>query len=429
MQSTKSADSPSALSKKLVVRVVFALVIALLLYATLAFGIYNGLTRHAPGANDFYSRWMGARALFLFGQNPYSEQVTGDIQLGMYGRLARPDEDQVAFAYPLYAAYLAAPFVALPYPAAQALWMALLILCVIAGALAMALVNRLTLSPLTLAALLLGFLFFYPSVRAIFLGQYALVSLALLALAMLTVATRHDTAAGILLAVSTVKPQPVIFLVPVILFWAWQNKRMRVVVSAVLTLALLMISSLVLVPTWTLDFLNGLRAYVRYEPVGPPVEIFANMLLPKNLATILALALSAALLAWMLVIVWRNRSRNWFDFQPTLGIVALVTTMMAVRIGSSDQVFLFIPLISWLSRWRAPDTRLLLALGVVYLLIVPWYVFLTTLEGNREALPVGTILPFSILVACVVWSLASRSQKRAVTAPDALGADSHTSQI
>lgn len=428
MQSTKSVELPYAFSKTVATRLVFALVIVLS-YAALAFGIYNGLTRHAPGANDFYSRWMGARALFLHGQNPYSEQVTRDIQIGMYGRLARPDEDQVAFAYPLYAAYLAAPFVAFPYPTAQALWMALLILCLIASALALAMVNRLALSPLTLAALVFGSLFFYPSVRGIFLGQYALVSLVLLALAILAIATRHDSAAGVLLALSSVKPQPVIILVPIILFWAWRNDKRRVVVTALLTLAVLFVSAFLLVPTWILDFWNGLRAYVRYEPVGPPVEIVFNLFLPKTLATIFALGTSAALFVWMLVTVWRNRSRNWIDFQPTLAVVALVTTLMAVRIGSSDQVFLFIPLIAWLSRWRAPKTRPLLALAVAYLLLVPWYVFITTLEGNHEALPVGTILPFSILGAYVVWSWRTRAQTRAVIVPDASGADSPMKKV
>ena len=81
----------------------------LVLYGALAFGIYNGLTRTTLGANDFYSRWVGARALFVQGKNPYSDEVTREIQLGMYGRLARPEEDQAAFAYPLFAAYAAAP--------------------------------------------------------------------------------------------------------------------------------------------------------------------------------------------------------------------------------------------------------------------------------------------------------------------------------
>ncbi|RIK30930.1 MAG: hypothetical protein DCC52_06055, partial [Chloroflexi bacterium] len=98
-----------------------------LLYAALAFGIYNGLTRQQQGANDFYSRWVGARALILRGENPYAAQTTRAIQMGMYGRLAQPDEDQVAFAYPLYAALIAAPLAFLPYSLAQALWMALLI--------------------------------------------------------------------------------------------------------------------------------------------------------------------------------------------------------------------------------------------------------------------------------------------------------------
>jgi hypothetical protein len=390
------------------------LLVMLAVYAALAFGIYNGLTVRLPGANDFFSRWMGARAFLVNGQNPYLEVVTDDIQRQMYGRLAAPGEDQVAYAYPFYALYLAAPLVTFPYTSAQALWMALLVFCVIASVLTLATVNRLTLDPLTLALILFGALFFYPSVRAIFLGQYAVVSFALIVFANIAIARNQDYAAGILLAWAAVKPQPVIFIIPVVLFWAWRNGRRRLVWSALTMLTVLIVSSFLLAPTWFTDFLNGLRAYVQYEPVGPPIEIFFNLLLPKTPAMLFTFATSAALFVWMLVTVWRNQSRNWFEFQLTLGFVALVTTLIAVRIGSSDQVFLLILWIAWLTQARIQNKYPLIALAVAYLLIVPWSIFLSTLQGNTEALVVGTILPFSTLLAYLVWSLVRVAQRRVV---------------
>lgn len=388
-------------SKGLGTRLAFVIVI-IMLYAALAVGIYNGLTQHTPGANDFYSRWMGARALILNGQNPYDEAVTREIQMGMFGRLARADEDQVAFAYPLYSAYLAAPLVGLPYAMAQALWMALLVCCLVGGALALSVVNRITLTPIALAAIVLSALMFYPSVRAIFLGQYAVVAFACVGVAVLAIASEHHTLAGVLLGISAVKPQPVLFLLPVILFWTWRNGRRRVVWSTLVTLAVLVLSSFAWIPSWLVDFLNGLRAYTQYEPVGPPLDILLKMLLPETLANILFYVFSAGLVVWMLRVVWRNRVQSWYEFQPALGFVGLVTTLMAVRIGSSDQVFLLIIWLAWLSRWCAQRERALIAASVAYLLLVPWLIFLTTLEGNHEALVVGTILPFSTLSVYVV---------------------------
>lgn len=386
-----------------------------LLYAALAFGIYNGLTRQQQGANDFYSRWVGARALILRGENPYAAQTTRAIQMGMYGRLAQPDEDQVAFAYPLYAALIAAPLAFLPYSLAQALWMALLIFCVVGGVVSLAVVNQIKLSPLVLAGIVSGALFFYPSVRGIFLGQYALFSFACVALAALALTTKHDVTAGILLSIATVKPQPMIFLFPVILFWAWHKQRQRAVWSALLTLALLFGVSFILTPTWLFDFLNALRAYSEYARVGPPLQTFFQLTLPEPLATILFAAASIVLVAGMVVAVWRNRAREWQEFQPALGLVALTTTLMAGRIGTPDQIFLLILWMAWFAAWGAQKKYGGIALGVCFLLVAPWWLFLQTLDGNREAIVVTTILPFGSLFVYFGSAAQKKFWRRAAT--------------
>lgn len=368
------------------------------LYAALAFGIYTGLTQKQLGANDFFSRWMGARALFLRGQNPYDDSVTREIQIGMYGRLARADEDQVAFAYPLYAAFAAWPFAWLPYSAAQALWMALLVYCVVGGALALAVVNRIMLSPIAVALILLSVLFFYPSVRGIFLGQYALFSFGCIALACLAIATKHDTAAGLVLSISSVKPQPVVLLFPVILFWAWRNGRRRIVSSALLALAVLLDVSFVLVPGWLFDFINALRAYAQYARVSPPLQTFFQFWLPEPIATLCFIMASAVLGVGVIWVIWRDRAHGWSDFQPALGFVALVTTLIAGRIGTPDQIFLLVLWLAWLSSWCAREQRATVALGGVFLLVVPWFVFRQTLQGNNEAVVLTLVLPLGSLM-------------------------------
>ncbi len=390
-----------------------AFIIGALVYALLAFGIYNGLTRQQQGANDFYSRWMGARALFLRGENPYAADVTRAIQLGMYGRLARADQDQVAFAYPLYAAFVAAPFVGWQYAVAQALWMALLIFCVVGGALALAAANQIRLTPFAVAGIALGALFFYPAVRGIFLGQYALFSFGCAALACFAIARGRDAAAGVLLGIAAVKPQPIIFLLPVILFWTWRQGRRRTVWGALVTLALLFGVSFLLTPTWLWDFLNALRAYSEYARVGPPLQTAFQLTLPEPLATILFAATGLALIATMAWTVWKNASRAWLDFQPALGFVALTTTLTAGRIGAPDQIFLLILWLAWFAVWGARKQYVGVALGALFLLVAPWWLFLQTLEGDHEALVVTTILPLGSLLAYVGIAAQKRIWRRA----------------
>ena len=64
--------------------------------------------------SDLYPRWLGSRELLLHGRDPYSPEITREIQIGYYGRPLDPSRpydpaDQEAFAYPVYVALLLAP--------------------------------------------------------------------------------------------------------------------------------------------------------------------------------------------------------------------------------------------------------------------------------------------------------------------------------
>src|SRR6185312_2333919 len=70
--------------------------------------------------SDLYPRWLGARELLLHNRDPYSKEITREIQTGYYGRPldpARPNDpkDQQGFAYPVYVAFLLAPFLHLDF--------------------------------------------------------------------------------------------------------------------------------------------------------------------------------------------------------------------------------------------------------------------------------------------------------------------------
>src|ERR1700746_3097163 len=79
--------------------------------------------RGTPRGNlsDLYPRWLGARELLLHHRDPYSAEITREIQTGYYGRPldpSRPNDpkDQQAFAYPIYVVLMLAPTVTLPFP-------------------------------------------------------------------------------------------------------------------------------------------------------------------------------------------------------------------------------------------------------------------------------------------------------------------------
>src|SRR5262249_45605699 len=74
--------------------------------------------------SDLYPRWLGARELLLHGRDPYSPEVTREIQIGYYGRVLDPSragdpQDQQGFAYPVYVVFLLAPTINLPFNIVQ----------------------------------------------------------------------------------------------------------------------------------------------------------------------------------------------------------------------------------------------------------------------------------------------------------------------
>src|SRR5579864_8636458 len=54
--------------------------------------VADAAARQRPRGNlsDLYPRWLGARELWLNGRNPYSADVTREIQAGYYGRPLDP---------------------------------------------------------------------------------------------------------------------------------------------------------------------------------------------------------------------------------------------------------------------------------------------------------------------------------------------------
>src|SRR5580765_4203826 len=82
--------------------------------------------------SDLYPRWLGARELLIHRRDPYSDDITREIQIGYYGRMLDPlrpndPKDQQAFAYPVYVVLLLAPTVGLPFSIVHAAFFWLLI--------------------------------------------------------------------------------------------------------------------------------------------------------------------------------------------------------------------------------------------------------------------------------------------------------------
>src|SRR5581483_11258682 len=250
--------------------------------------------------SDLYPRWLGARELLLHHRDPYSADVTREIQIGYYSRPldpSRPNDpkDQQAFAYPVYVVFLLAPTVTLPFLLVQKIFFWFFIGITAASVLLwmdaltwrVSLITKLLWITLTLSC--------FPAIQGIKLRQLTLLVAALLAAFAALLVRKHFVWAGILLAFATIKPQLAALPVVWLCIWVvgdWRT-RQRALWSFAITIAVLVAAGEVLLPGWIGEFRSALGAYYHYTGGG-------NSVLDVALSPIFGRITSALLVAAVL---------------------------------------------------------------------------------------------------------------------------------
>jgi hypothetical protein len=373
--------------------------LALAVYLT-----YVVFTSKYPGANDFYSRWAGGCALLREGLNPYSEAATLAIQEGMYGRPALPDEDQVAFAYPLYSLLFFFPLcITQNYALVQAIWLWLLLIALVASAiLCMRLVDWRA-GPWVWVLTIMWVVLLYYSFRALILGQFAIWVLLAMVAVLWALRHQYDTWAGILLALATIKPQMVYLAIPWILLWTVGQRRWRLWVGFLAAMASLILGSMLLLPSWLPDFARQVWAYPSYTVFGSLTWMIVqySLGLGQTAETFVMVLLGLVIV----VLGWRLWTGTWDQMLWMLGLLLVLTNFLTPRIATTNYI-LFIPWFIWGYRrmqreWHRWGGWVVLATQAT-LLIGPWALFLVTIQGDFEQAPVYFPLPAATMLM-LLW--------------------------
>ena len=357
-----------------------------------------------PGGNDFLARWMGARFWVQEGVSPYDPAVSLATQELIYGRPADVEagEDVSHFVYPFPSMIFFAPFGAMPYTLARAIWMTILEISLPLLALIGIAIADWKPSRAILISLLLFSVLWYHGMRAVIVGQFAVIEALLMAGALLAIKRGNDPLGGILLGLSIVKPQMMVLLIPFVFLWAGWSRRWRIVAWGVGTIGLLITVSILLLPEWPVMWMRQLLEYPTYTDLGPPVSIMADAL--PSLSIVIAVVLGGGLLLYMF---WEwakavGKPDRWFQWTAALTIV--VTNLVALRTATTNYVVL-LPVLCLIfsvlaERWgRKGDLVILLAMAAI--LIGLWGLFLATVEGNTES-PI-MYLPLPILTLFGLW--------------------------
>jgi hypothetical protein len=367
-------------------RSVKVLLVFLLLLVTLVAAAWANcrFSEQNPGGNDFLVHWVGSRALLVDGLSPYGDAVALRIQTMAYGRPALPGEHELRVAYPLYSVGIFLPFALVSdYKLARALWMTTLEIGLVSLALLSLRLTRWKPGVWLLGVFLLFAMTWYHSARAVINGNVVVLLAVFIAGALAAIQSGRDELAGVLLALSTIKPQVVILLVIFVWVWAISVRRSRIVLWTVLSLVFLSIGAAFFVPDWPLQNLWEVIRYPGYNPPGTPGSALATWL--PAAGSKLGWGLTF-LLGILLLTEWsaaRGQDFRWFLWTASLTLVA--SQWIGIQTDPGNFIVLFIPLVLVFAMWvkhSGTIGRVMVMLSLVVLFVGLWALFLVTLDSS-----------------------------------------------
>jgi hypothetical protein len=451
-----SADSENRPSSRCAV---FALCLALIgassiLYYHQRLFIPRALAVRASGGlgngyafgNDFYQVWLSSREWLRHGRDPYSAAMTREIQTGLYGRTldrAIPTDpiDQRQFPYPVFTDLLFWPATEFSFGFVRVALLCLLLPLTAGAVLLWLRALDWQLDWKWRASILLLTLCSYPSLEALYALQLGLVVAFLLAASILALRRGRFLLAGILMALTTIKPQVTLLVIFYVSLWSLSDWRRRgsYCMGLVATLIVLVGGALILLPNWIYSWIHNLVAYHAYTTPQLLTEVVTKPLGPR-LAGPATLLLFAASMTFAVILAWRNRAAaaTSLEFWLTLSILLSLSCITLLPGQAVYDHLALLPGILFLLRYR----RKLLSAGVVpavlgtvgaIVLFWPWAAALMVI-ALRPLLPpplffstalfdlpirTAASLPFAVFALLVyIWRITSAIRLPAGLKPD-----------
>jgi hypothetical protein len=343
-------------------------------------------SKNNPGGTDFLVHWVGTRAYFGEGISPYSDQVALEIQQMVYGRVALPGEHELRVAYPFYSAILFFPFALIQeFDAARAVWMTILEIGLIS--LTLVSIQLTTWRPkIWVLALLLFFsLAWYHALRALINGNVVILIALGIAGAFLAIKNKHDELAGVLIALTTIKPQVVILVVIYIIIWAIFQRRYKIIGWFFITLVLLVASGTLLIPDWVMQNLREILRYPGYNPPGTPSSALATWF--PAVGPRVGTFLSLAAIVIMLTEWWLARHQGYRQFFWTGCLTLVLSAWSGIQTDPGNFIIMMPAIILFFAivaeRWPAVS-NIITASVLGGLLILIWIIFISTLERSYQ---------------------------------------------
>jgi hypothetical protein len=353
--------------------------------------------------SDLYSPWVGTYAA-LHGKDPYSMEVTRQIQTWLYGKPLGPNDtyDKQAFVYPAHAILLLAPLTWVSWPLARFASTALGPLLVGFTAWIWIQICGLSISTRRTAVLLILISCSWPAIWGYRVQQPTLLVLAISSATCFLLQREYPVAAGALLAFATIKPQVVTLLILWLLVAAIIESRWRFIAAFFLSLTTLVFAAEAIVRGWISRWFAAALTYGH--------ETSRQSLLTLIFHRQLGLIVTVLLAIWVCVILRKLTSRisDPLKYGSAAALVlAFTSCTIPTSLWMAFNPLLLIPAVLLLfgeqRRPMPPFVTLSLAAASFEVLAAPFCVLLSLFTGYRLLL---AWLPFFGAFVPVVITLA-----------------------
>ena len=287
-----------------------------------------------PSLSDLYPAWFGSRELLIHHRNPYSPEISREIQVAFYGADLGPGDhpdQQCCFAYPVYVAFLLAPSARSDFANVR---LAGLILLTLATAISVVCWHAVAGRASFLVFIIPLVLISPPVMQGLELRNLGMLVAGLLSVSAVLADRRYFALSGVVLALATIKPQMCILPIVWMLLWAvngWAARK-YLVVGFGSAMALLIGAGEFLLPGWISDFLAQLSTYRHFAGAS-----MLELLYGRGIG----LPLSAIFVCGLLLVMWRRRAAS--EFMPTLALVLAVEVLFVPGLKSLLNLVLLIP--------------------------------------------------------------------------------------
>jgi Glycosyltransferase family 87 len=291
----------------------------------------SGLGKGYSWGDDFHPVWLTAREAITEHRDPYSPEITRQLQIGVFGRpldAHNPQDPPVEyrqFAYPAFTDLVMWPGALLPFPQLRIMLALLLPLLIITTLGFWTRALGWQLDTLWFAVLVLLALTTYEVLEALFAEQLGLFVAVFLAGAGVAIREERFLLAGSLTALTLMKPETSGLAILYLLLWSLSDRRRSRFWQGFLIVSLALVGGSVLAwPHWIAEWIHIVLGYTRYAQ--PPL---IQVLLGKTVSPYFGRTIIVGLIGAGLVLAWRNRAesaQSW-SFWFTLCLLLAITSV------------------------------------------------------------------------------------------------------